>query len=111
MPCEPFYSSAAWRALRARAVRAAGGRCELCSADVRAKGASRVDHRIPRDKAPEMALKLSNLRVLCASCDNRRHAEKGRPLDAGPDVRDTDAHGNPTSPDHPWNRSRRKPKP
>jgi 5-methylcytosine-specific restriction endonuclease McrA len=38
---------------------------------------SRVDHIKPIKEFPQFALVLSNLRVLCASCDNKRHREKG----------------------------------
>ena len=101
-----FYSSQAWRTLRARAVRLAGARCVWCGADVSARGASRVDHVRPRREVPHLALVLSNLRVLCATCDNRRHAEKGG--DNAWALRATGVDGRPLSAAHHWNRERLK---
>jgi 5-methylcytosine-specific restriction endonuclease McrA len=95
-----FYSSQAWRDARAECRRRAGNRCEWCGDPCRANG--RVDHRIQIADRPELALVQSNLRLLCAACDNRRHAPErggGRAL-----VRGADAQGLPTSPDHHWNR-------
>jgi 5-methylcytosine-specific restriction endonuclease McrA len=100
---DPFYSSAAWRALRRRALVIAGHHCAWCGADVRARGASRVDHIRPRREAPALSLVLANLRVLCTVCDARRHAEKGQGV-AGHALRKVDADGLPTSALHHWNR-------
>lgn len=74
---ESFYTNAAWRALRLAALKRDHFRCTVCGVYVGAKGDSRVDHIRPRSECPELALELSNLRVLCATCDNRRHFEKG----------------------------------
>lgn len=98
---DPFYSSAPWRALRRRALVLAGFRCMWCGADVRPRGQSRVDHIRPRREAPHLALVLANLRVLCPTCDNRRHAEKGQGNRA---LLAVDVDGRPTSPAHHWNR-------
>lgn len=103
-PPDPFYSSAAWRDLRKRALVIAGHRCAWCGVDVRAFKASRVDHIRPRRAAPHLALVLANLRVLCASCDNRRHAEKGQ--GAARELLGTGADGHPLSSAHHWNRSK-----
>jgi 5-methylcytosine-specific restriction endonuclease McrA len=104
---DPFYASTAWRAARLAACRRAHWRCEWCGADCRAKGASRVDHRRPRLAAPALALEPTNLRLLCPTCDNRRHADKGgaRPL-AG-----ADRNGWPTAKTHHWNLNRKAPRP
>lgn len=99
---DPFYSSSAWRELRKRALIRSAHLCEWCGADVRAFKASRVDHIQPRRERPDLALVLSNLRVLCASCDNRRHAEKGQGV--GRELRAVGADGRPTSAAHHWNR-------
>ena len=97
----PFdYGSTQWKQARARALKRANYCCENCRASVRGKGMSRVDHRQTVKDRPDLALEPSNLRVLCAACDNRRHAEKGG---ADP-MRGCDARGLPTSPLHPWNR-------
>jgi len=99
MPGDSFYTSLAWRALRAKTLQAAGWHCAWCGASVRQSGAARVDHIKPRRDAPELALVATNLRVLCCVCDARRHADKGGRLHLG-----ADANGWPTSPSHPWNR-------
>ena len=54
-----------------------GWRCVLCRTSLHGLGRSRVDHIRTRHEAPELALVLANLRSLCPSCDNKRHAEKG----------------------------------
>lgn len=77
MPGDRFYSSPAWRDLRLKALRRAHFCCEVCGASVRHKGASRVDHRLPRRQRPDLALVLSNLTVKCAKCDNRGAVWKG----------------------------------
>jgi 5-methylcytosine-specific restriction endonuclease McrA len=94
-----FYRSSAWLTLRSRALRLAGWRCAWCGADVRGRGCSRVDHIRPRRDAPELALDLRNLRVLCPSCDNRRHHEKG-----GKQMTGAHADGTPRDPAHHWHR-------
>jgi len=103
MTPDPFYSSQAWRTLRARALKLSRGKCTWCGADVRGWGKSRVDHIRPRRQAPQLALVLGNLRVLCASCDNRRHAEKGG---HEAEIRRTGADGLPLSAAHHWNKGR-----
>jgi 5-methylcytosine-specific restriction endonuclease McrA len=73
-----FYGSAAWKATRARVLRRDGYCCQMCGVSVRGKGLSRVDHILSIKARPDLALVESNLRALCAPCDNRRHSEKGR---------------------------------
>jgi len=73
----PLYGSSAWKAVRARVLKRDGYRCVMCSADVRGKGLSRVDHVLSVKARPDLALSVDNCRTLCAPCDNRRHAEKG----------------------------------
>jgi hypothetical protein len=99
-----FYSSTEWATLRRRALERDRWRCVLCGANLHGFGRSRVDHIRPRDKAPELALVLENLRSLCPACDNARHAEKGGA--PGRALVGADASGWPTAPDHPWNRTR-----
>lgn len=73
-----FYKSREWQKVRVNALRRDGFRCTICGADVRAKGSNRVDHIEPVKARPDLALRLDNVRTLCASCDNMRHSEKGR---------------------------------
>jgi len=66
-----------WPALRRAALRRDGYRCVWCGADVSGWKAARVDHIVPVRVDPSRMLDLTNLRTLCPTCDNRRHAEKG----------------------------------
>lgn len=81
---EPFYHSAAWKALRQTALDRDGGYCCNCMARYRAgllrkpRRASVVHHIQPIDAHPELALDLGNLRSLCSACHNQKHPEKGR---------------------------------
>lgn len=77
VPADKFYQSKAWRALRYAVCQRDGWRCVCCRVSVRAKGASRVDHIVPRKERPDLSLAMSNLRTLCAPCDAKRHSEKG----------------------------------
>ncbi len=76
MPGDPFYQAPAWRELRKRALKRDRYRCVLCGADLRKLGTSRVDHILPRRRRPDLELVLSNLRSLCAPCDNQQAVEK-----------------------------------
>jgi 5-methylcytosine-specific restriction endonuclease McrA len=95
---DPFYGTPAWKALRTKACRLAGWRCQWCGANLRGRGLARVDHVRTRASAPALALVLQNLRVLCATCDNRRHHEKG-----GRPAQRFGADGQPLDPKHRWN--------
>jgi 5-methylcytosine-specific restriction enzyme A len=76
MPGDPFYATAEWRTLRRQALKRDRYRCVLCKADLRKLGTSRVDHIEPRRRRPDLALALTNVRSLCAPCDNRQSREK-----------------------------------
>lgn len=80
----PFYKSKEWQAVRARVLRRDGYRCVVCQADLRPKGMSRVDHILSIRSRPELALVMTNLRSLCPSCDNSRHAGRGTGADDRP---------------------------
>jgi len=77
MPADPFYKSMDWKRIRLAVLVRDGWRCTSCGMEVRGKGQSRVDHRIPRKARPDLAMDKANLRTLCAACDNARHSEKG----------------------------------
>ena len=70
--------------------------CVFCGKDVSAKGRARVDHIKAVKEYPELAFDLDNLRTLCASCDNKRHSEKGGAKIA------YDDQGYPLDINHPW---------
>lgn len=71
-----FYKSKEWFKVRAQVLSLALYRCCVCGRDVRGKGNSRVDHIVPLRVDWSKRLDKSNLRVLCPSCDNKRHSEK-----------------------------------
>ena len=110
MPGHPFYQSSAWQSLRKQALARDRYHCVLCGANVGARGAARVDHIKPRAQYPGLALVLSNVRTLCATCDNRRHAaDKAGAANAA--LRGADANGLPLSPAHHWHRAPAPPAP
>src|SRR4051812_43343842 len=67
---EPFYSSAAWIALRDRVRREAGGRCQVAGCNRRGHI---VDH-IVELKDGGAPLDRSNVRLMCAPHHNRKTA-------------------------------------
>jgi 5-methylcytosine-specific restriction endonuclease McrA len=97
-----FYDKAIWRALRKRIVARDGYRCVICHARVDGVGAARVDHIIGLKRAPHRALDPTNLRTLCAECDNQRRervALGGERIGQG---KGCDERGFPLAPSHPW---------
>ena len=72
---DPFYASKAWYRIRQKVLTRDKYRCQNCQAYVRGKGLARVDHIIPRTKAPQLAVDPQNLRTLCVPCDNARHQQ------------------------------------
>jgi 5-methylcytosine-specific restriction endonuclease McrA len=64
---DPFYSSTAWKKVRAKA-RARDGGCVVCGATVGLD----VDHIVPWQQRPDLALDLTNLRTLCRLHHNRK---------------------------------------
>jgi 5-methylcytosine-specific restriction protein A len=71
-----FYKTDEWWALRQRTLRVRGFCCEVCKRSVQGKGNARVDHITPIRVDWSRRLDPTNLRVLCTSCDNKRHSEK-----------------------------------
>ena len=66
-----FYQSWEWKRVRYEALKMHGNRCMCCgwSPMQGNKGRLCVDHIKPRSKFPKLALSLSNLQVLCNSCN------------------------------------------
>lgn len=89
-----FYKSPEWFRARAAAIRKANGKCASCGCNIIGKGKARVDHIRPLRQYPALALDPNNLRVLCPTCDNMRHAEKGR---GGVEVEEIGEDGFPSS--------------
>jgi len=88
---ESFYKSKKWHQLRTLVLRRDGYLCVICNINVRPKGTSRVDHIVPVKTDPTIAMDMTNLRTLCASCDNKRHAEKR----SGKEYMEIDSNGYP----------------
>lgn len=68
-----FYSSTAWKKLRAQVLEEVGA----CQTDC-GRAAREVDHIIPRRVRPDLALERANLRAMCRPCHNGRRGETWR---------------------------------
>lgn len=64
-----FYDSREWLNVRYEALLASAGRCACCGNRASEDKPLHVDHVKPRSKYPHLALVLSNLQVLCKSCN------------------------------------------
>jgi 5-methylcytosine-specific restriction endonuclease McrA len=95
------YGSAAWKKLRFKALRRDGFKC-ACGSRERLT----VDHIKTARDFPALAWSLDNLVTRCASCDNKRHREKGRADPGAPWGCGLD--GLPLDPAHPWNQWARR---
>src|SRR5262245_6590767 len=76
---DPYYGTQRWKRLRAQVPRLDGCRCTAsdCTTPWRGFGGRLVvDHLVERRNGG--ADHMSNLRTLCATCDNRRHGSRGR---------------------------------
>lgn len=66
---DDFYKSAKWRRVRADALHRWGkAPCCCCNNPFNGKQ-KHVDHIMPRSKYPHLALKVSNLQVMCDDCN------------------------------------------
>jgi 5-methylcytosine-specific restriction endonuclease McrA len=79
-----FYKTEAWKKARVECLRLHNWSCKVCGKSLRGFKKSRVDHKIPYKKRPDLGLVQSNLQALCPSCDNKKHAEKGRGYEVEP---------------------------
>lgn len=61
-----------WRKARRRAIRNAGGRCELCGIPLD-KGNASVHHILYKSLHPELEFEEWNLMALCGDCHRRIH--------------------------------------
>ena len=64
-----FYDSREWLEVRYSALKLHGGHCQCCGALPGPGNPLQVDHIKPRSRVPELELDLSNLQVLCRSCN------------------------------------------
>lgn len=97
MPNDSFYQSKEWWRVRQKAIMRDHYTCTVCNKSVREKGQARVDHIESVKEYPHLALEMSNLRTLCVSCDNKRHAEKG-----GVPKSKVSEDGFPVDEEHEW---------
>ncbi len=74
---DPFLDSSSWHMTRYEAIRLCGERCCHCGATPANGAAINVDHIRPRHLAPERALDLTNLQVLCAACNDGKWGKDG----------------------------------
>ena len=89
-----FYSSWEWKQVRYEALKMHGNRCMCCGWEPMQgnKGRLCVDHIKPRSKFPKLALSLSNLQVLCNSCNmgkSNKHTDDFRESWHGDDEAET----------------------
>lgn len=72
---DPFYLSAAWRAVRLQALQRCGWICQnpRCRKNLRLEPKPQVHHVIARTLRPDLALAVTNLRCLCLGCHNNEH--------------------------------------
>ena len=83
---DPFYSTAAWRRVRAQAMRRDHGLCVWCKRAGRYTidragrcmpvMATMVHHIRPLQQHPDLALEMDNLVSLCDRCHDEAHPEK-----------------------------------
>ncbi len=74
-----FYASAEWRLLRQQVIDQQGRVCQECGRHITDDFDLTVDHVNPRSIHPDQSLDVSNLRVLCRSCN----AKKGNSIIEG----------------------------
>lgn len=99
---DPFYTSMAWRKVRAAVLRRDDYRCVICRYDVSASGAARVDHIIRRSDGGA-DLDMDNLRTLCTVHDRQSHREKTSSSTSRIErFGGCDANGLPLDPRHHW---------
>lgn len=72
-----FYSSSAWQHLRTLK-RQVNPLCQDCEEADRITPAESVDHIVPIEQQPDLALVMENLRSLCWPCHNTKTRRTGR---------------------------------
>jgi 5-methylcytosine-specific restriction protein A len=104
-PTDPFYRTQLWKQTRAQALALYGRVCASCRRPIAEDERAHVDHVRPRSEAPQLALSLENLRVLCHGCHSRKTTRHDGGFGNAPRAPGlgTDVSGQPTSSAHPWN--------
>lgn len=67
---DPFLKSYEWKKLRMQAFKLYGRKCQCCGATPESGAILNVDHIKPRRLFPELSLSISNLQVLCHTCNH-----------------------------------------
>lgn len=87
-----------WKALRAVVLRDEPN-CRKCAVHGLQVKATKVDHIIPRSRAPELTFERKNLQPLCDNChESAKKFEEARGYDPA-----IGEDGWPTDPNHPFN--------
>lgn len=69
---ERFYASPEWAAVRQQVIEEEGRVCAECGKKIKDDNDITVDHKYPRSKYPDLALRRENLRVLCRRCNAKK---------------------------------------
>ncbi len=69
LPASKFYQTSEWRQLRYQVIKHYNSKCMACGACAKDGNQIEVDHIKPRYLYPHLALKFSNLQVLCRDCN------------------------------------------
>ena len=76
------YKDIKWKKLKMRVLKRDGFTCQFCGTLALGKNRNGVspvvDHIETVKDRPDLAMEITNLRVLCRPCDNKRHSEKGK---------------------------------
>lgn len=97
-----FYRTPAWRAVRYKALKLYGARCQCCGNGPNHGVVLHVDHIKPKSRHPELALEITNLQVLCEDCNLGKMARDETDWRESPDRNDVgqaDATGAGRSPE------------
>lgn len=78
-----FYNSSAWKSVRDKVMRDAGGLCRSCQEHDMTVDADVVDHIIPIEVDWSKRLDKSNLQPLCHSCHAKKTADDVREYGRG----------------------------
>ena len=73
---EKFYWTYAWKKLRKQRRELDNQECQRCKRKGRYSPAEVVHHIQRVDKAPHLALTITNVESLCSACHNAVHPEK-----------------------------------
>jgi 5-methylcytosine-specific restriction endonuclease McrA len=66
---DPFFSTQEWKTIRYKVLVRDNATCQCCARSAKEGFVMNVDHIKPRRKYPHLALEITNLQTLCASCN------------------------------------------